>query len=63
MGAGYYQHLVSIYALNAFFRSVFAAFGPLYSNPALRGIGVDWYSTILAICSLAMCVLQLASSN
>ena len=44
-GAGYYQHLVSIYALNAFFRSVFAAFGPLYSNPAIRGIGVDWYST------------------
>ena len=36
---------MSIYALNAFFRSVFAAFGPLYSNPAIRGIGVDWYST------------------
>jgi len=51
--------VMPIFAINAVSRGVFAAFGPLYAQPALSAIGVAWWSSLLGFVSLIMIPLPL----
>ena len=59
----YRPHALAIFALSAFFRSVFASVGPLYAQPAIQTIGVAWFTTILAIAATFMIPLPFSAQT
>jgi len=55
--------VMPIFAINAVSRGVFAAFGPLYAQPAESALGVDWWSSLLGFVSLIMIPLPFLLSK